>query len=123
MTMIYLWINAALYAVFAIMCATRVKATARSIGYPSLTPSGVSEYLTVYGGLQVGLAAFFAWTAYQPALHAIGLIFALCLYAPIVLFRWASVLRQWPVTAMTLSIGILEAGLLAAAIVLWWLER
>ena len=123
MTAAYLWLNAVLYVVFAVMCSLRVASTSRAIGYTQLSASGVSEYLTVYGGLQAGLAIFFAFTACRPELHRTGLLFALALYAPIVLFRWISVARQWPVERMTLGVGTLEAVLLIVAVALWFHRR
>jgi hypothetical protein len=120
MTVCYLWLNAVLYAVFAALCSLRVTGTSRALGYASLNPSGVSEYLTVYGGLQVGLAVFFAVSAYRPELQRGGLLLALSLYAPIVVFRWASVLKQWPVERLTLGVGVLETALLVCAVGLWF---
>jgi len=119
----YLWVNAALYGVFAVLCSLRVAATARSLGYTQLNASGMSEYVTVYGGLQFGLAVFFAWAAYRPELQRVGLLLAVCLYMPIVVFRWLSVMRHWPVERMTLAVGALEATLLAVALGLWFKVR
>lgn len=119
MTTWYLWLNAFLFAVFAVFCALRVTSTSGALGYTALNRSGISEYLTVYGGLQIGLAIFFAFSAYYPELRHGGLLLAHVLYVPIVLFRWASVLAQWPVGRMTLGVGALETALLACAISLW----
>lgn len=123
MTPFYLWVNAALYAVFAAWCALKVEGTSRSLGYTSLNASGYSEYLTVYGGLQIGLAVFFAWTAWRPELQRTGLVLAIALYAPIVLMRWGSIARHWPVDMMTVVVGGLETTLLAAALLLWHFDR
>lgn len=120
MTAAYLWINAVLYAVFGVMCAINPRGTARALGYSLSTQGGLSEYLTVYGGLQFGLAAFFAWVATREDLHQAGLVLALALYIPIVLFRWISVARLWPVDRMTITVGVLEAVLLVIALLLWW---
>lgn len=119
LTTAYLWLNALLYAVFAALCAARVGNTSRALGYRTLSPSGVSEYVTVYGGLQVGLAIGFAAAAITPELRQGGLLLAVALYAPIAVFRWISVLKQWPVEKLTLAVGGLEAALLAGAIALW----
>lgn len=120
MTAAYLWINAALYAVFGVLCAINPRGTSKGLGYALPTSGGLSEYLTVYGGLQFGLAAFFAWVAMRGDMHRAGLVLALALYIPIVLFRWVSVARLWPVERMTLGVGTLEAALLVAALLLWW---
>ena len=118
MTAIYLWLNAALYLVFAAWCTLLPSRTAAGVGYAELTRGGVSEYLVVYGGLQLGLALFFAWCA-RSGLESTGLVFALALYAPIVIYRAATVAKQWPVGSTTLAVAALELLLLAAAIALW----
>lgn len=44
---------------------------------------------------------------------------ALALYLPIVVFRWATVARFWPVAGMTVGVGVLETVLLIGAAVLY----
>lgn len=109
---IYLWINAALYALFAALCTVKLKGTSSSLGYLTLSNSGRSEYLTVYGGLQLGLASFFALSASLSDMHKAGLLMALALYVPIVAFRLTSVVANWPVSRLTLGVAGLEATLL-----------
>jgi hypothetical protein len=113
---IYLYANAVLYVVFALWITLSPWATATGVGYETLSRSGRSEYLVVYGGLQLGLAAFFAFAALSEQTQRLGVIFALCLYAPIVAYRVITVIRFWPVQSTTLWVGSLEAGLLLAAI-------
>jgi hypothetical protein len=115
MAAIYLYCNAALYLLFAVWITLSPWQTAPNIGYTGLSSGGRSEYLVVYGGLQVGLALFFAWTAHSSGLHRAGLVFALLLYAPIVLYRSITVARFWPVASTTLAVAALEIVLLVAA--------
>lgn len=123
MTALYLWLNAAIYAIFAILCTVRASASSKSIGFLTLNNSGMAEFVTVYGGLELGLGLIFAWLAYLPERHGTGVILALALYAPIVIFRWVSVARVWPVQALTLATGILETIMLVLAIALWLAQR
>lgn len=118
MTVVYLWLNAILYVAFAAWCTIRLDATSQAVGYGSLTKGGRCEYATVYGGLQAGLGLFYAACALQPAWHAVGLLFSLAIYAPIVLFRWIGVARFGKVGRTTLMVGSMELLLLAVAIVL-----
>lgn len=118
MTAIYLYANAALYAAFALWITISPWKTSVSIGYEALSASGRSEYLVVYGGLQLGLAAFFALLAVDSEAHRMGLLFSICLYVPIVLYRLITVGRFWPVASTTLIVGALEIILLVAAIAL-----
>lgn len=116
---IYLYVNAALYAIFAIWITLQHATTSSNLGYETLSNSGRSEYLTVYGGLELGLAAFFAYTAMNSQYARLGLLFALCLYVPIVAYRIVTVAKFWPVKPMTLYVGGLEAVLLIVGVVLW----
>ncbi len=117
---IYLWLNAALYALFAVWCTVSPGRTATNLGYESLTAGGRSEYLVIYGGLQLGFAAFFAILARGDAsLQRLGVLFALCLYVPIVAYRATTVVKFWPLPSMTLMVAALEGVLLVAALVLY----
>ena len=119
MTAIYLWLNAALYAGFALWCTLRHEETARAVGFALPGPAGHSEYLVVYGGLQLGLAMFYAWLACQPGLHRTGLVFSLMLYAPIVAYRIATLFLHGPVGTLTKAVAALEIALLVAALLLY----
>jgi hypothetical protein len=116
---IYLYINAALYLLFALWCTVAPRSTAASLGYKGLSPGGRSEYLVIYGGLQLGLAAMFCLCARNPAFHDLGLRIAVALYAFIVLYRLATLILYWPVSTVTAMTGMLEAALLIAALVIW----
>jgi Domain of unknown function (DUF4345) len=120
MTALYLYANAVLYLVFALWCTIGMSKTAPGMGFSALTNSGRSEYLTIYGGLQVGLAIAFWFMARNPELHRPGILFALALYAPIVLFRLVSLARFWPVGNVTLATAALEVVLLAVGIWLYF---
>lgn len=116
---LYLWVNAALYLLFAVWCTVAPSSTATSLGYVNRNSAGHSEYLVIYGGLQLGLVLFFAWTANRSDLHSVGVIFGLMLYAPIVIYRWITVIKFWPVPSMTVGVGVLETVLLVWALVLF----
>jgi hypothetical protein len=107
-----------LYAAFALWITLSPWKTSAAMGYGTLGASGRSEYLVVYGGLQLGLAVFFALLAINLELHRLGLLFSVCLYVPIVLYRLITVGRFWPVESTTLIVGALEVVLLVAAVVL-----
>lgn len=117
---IYLYVNAALYLVFAAWCTLNPWRTATNIGYEALSSGGRSEYLVIYGGLQFGLAAIFAVLARGDyTTQRAGLLISLCLYGPIVIYRLITVAKFWPVPNLTLAVGSLELALLAAAVILF----
>ncbi len=114
----YLYLNALLYALLALWCSVFPETTAAAVGYQVLNTSGQSEYLVIYGGLQLGMAflfGYFAWTR-QPRN---GLVMALAFYVPIVLYRSFTLARLWPVEKTTVLLAGLEWLLLGAAAVLW----
>ncbi|MES2662400.1 MAG: DUF4345 domain-containing protein [Pseudomonadota bacterium] len=115
---VYLWINAAIYILFALWCTFQKTQTSKASGYLTLNNSGWSEYLVIYGGLQFGLAGFFGYLASQAELHQIGIIFSLILYVPIVLYRLTTVYKFRPVKRITLAIATMEIILLLAAVIL-----
>ena len=112
----YLFVNAALYAISAIWCTLKPKNTSASLGYVGLNNSGHSEYLVIYGGLQVGLAVMFFLLARDVAFHKLGILISLGLYVPIVIYRAFTIWKFSPVSPLTLYTGALELGLLIAAV-------
>ncbi|MEP6907924.1 MAG: DUF4345 domain-containing protein [Pseudoxanthomonas sp.] len=109
----YLYLNALLYALLALWCTLFPHATASAVGYQVLSKSGQSEYLVIYGGLQLGMAflfAYFAWTR-QPRN---GLVLSLAFYGPIVLYRTVTLAQLWPVEPTTVLLAALEWALLIA---------
>lgn len=121
MTALYLYLNAALYAIFGLSCAIGLDRTSANLGYTALSNSGRSEYFTVYGGLQWGLALIFLYLALKPELHRAGIVVALALYAPIVLHRMISLMRFSPVEKLTMAVAGLEIALLLVAVLLWFM--
>jgi hypothetical protein len=117
---IYLYINATLYLLFAIWCTLAPSSTARNLGYVTLANAGRSEYLVIYGGLQLGLAMIFFMLARSAAYLNLGIVLAIALYAPIVLYRMLTVARNWPVGTVTIASGCLEALLLIGAVWLYY---
>ena len=123
MSAAYLYFNAALYAGFAILCLARAGPTARAIGYLQLSPSGESEYRVVYVGLQIGLAVVFWYLASRSEVWRLGISFSLAIYLPLVIVRLATVVRFWPVSTTTMTVAVLEATLLAVALVIYLIGR
>ena len=119
MISIYLWINAALYLLFGVLCLARIQSTSTNLGYVALNPAGRSEYAVVYGELQLGLSFFFAYTALpqNDAMKA-GLILAIALYVPIAILRWMTIVGFGVRAKMTVGVGVLETILAVAALAL-----
>ena len=118
MTVVYLLANAVIYAVFGVMSAIAPAKIAASLGLTG-DASGKVEFFTVYAGLELGVAAFYAWAAYaSPQAQRVALMFSLCLYAGLVLFRGIGLAMHWPVNGTILAVAGLELALLLGAVAL-----
>lgn len=116
MIKLYLWANGLIYLFFDMWCTFRKEQTSLASGYIGIDNSGWSEYLVIYGGLQLGLAAFFTYLAMHVEYYKLGIVFSLLLYFPIVIYRLLSVYNYWPVRASTLFIAAMECLLLIGAV-------
>lgn len=116
----YLWINAVLYAVFALWCSIKADATASFLGYQFSETAGKIEYLTVYGGLELGLSFFFIFSVVANGMVFPAIYFSCFLYGCLVLFRILSLLYFGWSGINIFIIAILEFLLLCGAISSWY---
>jgi len=93
MVVVYLAFNAVLYAAFSLWCALAPRQTSGFVGLTPANPGGESEYLAVYGGLQAGLAVFYALALAMPEHRRSALVLSLAMYGGIVLLRTIAGLR------------------------------
>ncbi len=116
----YLLVNAALYAIFAIWCTLLPTKTASFLGLGLPSASGRSEYITVYGGLEFGVAAFLALAALRPGLQHAGILFCVCFYSGLVLWRAGTFLAIPGIGKATIGFAVSELilGILAWVIFL-----
>ncbi len=119
MVNVYLWLNAAMYLLLGVWCTVLPERTSAAIGFGFEKPGARSEYITVYGGLEVGLGVFFALAALNASWREAGLLLALCLYAGLALWRAYTFLTISGVTGFPRIAFALESGLFIAALILW----
>lgn len=119
MVVVYLAFNAVLYAVLGLWCALAPGTTSAFVGLTPVGPAGASEYVAVYGGLQLGLAAWFAFAAARPAHQPSALLFAALVYGGIVALRTTAVVKfGFPALGNARFAYGLELVLLASAVAL-----
>lgn len=120
MLLAYFIVNAVIYAAFSVWCALAPQQTATFLGLGRLNPAGEAEYLTVYGGLQGGLAVFYLLAALLPVHQRTALMFSVCLYGGLVLFRSLAIAGiGWSQLGNARFPFILEVLLLLAALALF----
>ena len=115
-TALYLYVNAALYIGLAAWCTVLPTKTSEAIGFAFTKSAARSEYITIYGGLELGMGLFFLAAGFLPALRPAGIVFALAVYACLALFRIGTLiaiddLGRFPYVMLTIE---LPMALLAA---------
>jgi hypothetical protein len=119
MTRTFLFVNAILYILFALWCTVAPTKTAEVVGLAFRSGSGKSEYITVYGGLEFGVAMFFLVAALRPELRDAGLLFGLLFYAGLVVWRIPGLLTIPGIAKTTYFFAGAEFLFGVWALVLW----
>ncbi|QDU31005.1 hypothetical protein ETAA8_61580 [Anatilimnocola aggregata] len=89
------------YIILGVWCTVSPQQTANSIGYSFRNGSGMSEYITVYGGLELGMGLFFLWPLLRHEQSLAVLMACLLVHGCIVLFRVPTLLTVSGVERMT----------------------
>lgn len=76
-----------IYVLLAIWCAVAPDATSQAVGFIVKPGSGQSEFLTVYGGLELALGIVFLWPLYQKEVTRFSLYVCMIVHGCLVLFR------------------------------------
>lgn len=126
MAVAYLALNAVLYVALGLWCALDPATTSRFVGLQPTGPAGHTEWMAVYGGLELGLGVFFALAAARPGLRRAGVLFGVCLYAGLATLRSVAVLQVAPaegLAALGHARGLWATELLLLALGLLALRR
>ena len=92
MTRTFLAIVGVAYILLAAWCVAKPGQTSNSVGLTLQPGSGQSEYLVVYGGLQLGLGLFFLWPLIRSDAEQAVLVLCVVLHGCLVLMRTSSLL-------------------------------
>lgn len=87
MTRFFLTLIGIIYVLLAIWCAVAPDATSQAVGFIVKPGSGQSEFLTVYGGLELALGIVFLWPLYQKEVTRFSLYVCMIVHGCLVLFR------------------------------------
>jgi len=90
MTKIFLALVGVAYLGLAGWCSIQPAKTAKAVGFTLQPGSGQSEFITVYGGLELALGLVFLWPLFRPDEIAFPLFVCLVVHASLVLFRTIS---------------------------------
>lgn len=113
-----------LYLGLAIWCATKQATTSQKVGLTRQTGQGESEYLTIYGGLQMSLAIMFLYPMVRESTLSNMLLCCVIVHACLVFFRTVAFFQYKDFWKMTYQLASAEwAIFLVSVFMLWWHHR
>ena len=104
----YLGLVSILYFVLAIWCSLSPATTSEKVGFELKGGSGQSEFMTVYGGLEFGMALIFACACVRNATVFYGVLACVLLHGSLVVFRTISLFTFEEIGAFTYRLAIGE---------------
>ena len=116
----YIIAVALIYIGLSVWCTVSPDVTSRKVGFELKGGTGQSEFMTVYGGLEFGLALVLLGTLFKPELVTYGVLSSVLIHGSLVLFRSVSFFMYSNIGSMTykLAIGEWVILLLGVAILL-----
>lgn len=115
MPRVFLTLTGALYLYLAIWCSIRPAETSRLVGFQLQPGSGQSEFLTVYGGLEFGLALVLLWPLVDRTMTRGVLVCCFLIHASLVAFRTLGFVLYTDIQPMTWRLAAGEWALFLVA--------
>ena len=97
-----------LYLVLALWCTLLPAKTSEHVGFALIGGSGQSEYMTVYGGLEFGMALLFLLPLVKPDSTNVVLLACLLIHGSLVLFRSLAFFRFDDIGSTTVTLAVVE---------------
>ena len=111
------------YIGLGIWCAVAPQKTSKAVGFVLQPGQGQSEFLTVYGGLEVALGLLFLWPLYKSEEVAFPLLACVVVHACLVLFRTIGFFVYTGFETTTYVLAALEWIIFLGAGTLFFLKR
>ena len=123
MTRLFLAVVGAAYIVLGLWCVLRPAQTSAAIGYRLEPGNGQSEFVTVYGGLELALGALFLLPLAARDATGWTLLACLVIHVALAVFRLLT-LAIYPGTSATIHvIAVLEISIALGSAALYWFTR
>jgi len=120
MARLFLAIVGSAYVVLAAWCSLMPQRTSKAVGFDLQPGSGESEFLVIYGGLELALGLIFLWPLVRPQEIAFPLLACVLVHGCIVLFRTVSFLLYSNLATTTHSLAAVESLIFIVAAAFYW---
>ena len=114
---IFLTLVGAMYLGLAVWCSVSPAVTSDKVGFDLKPGSGQSEFLVIYGGLELGLALIFLLPLIRADCLTSSLLGCVLIHACLVAFRTVSLFLYSDISSMTYKLAIGEWVILILAVV------
>lgn len=122
-TKTFLALVGVMYLGLAVWCSVSPVATSQKLGFELKPGSGQSEFLVIYGGLELGMSLIFFLPLLRQDCLIGSLLACILIHACLVAFRSYSLFVYSDISAMTYQLAIGEWVLLLLSIVCLFLSR
>ncbi|PQO44341.1 DUF4345 family protein [Blastopirellula marina] len=119
----FLAVVGVVYVALGIWCAVAPQKTSDAVGFALRQGQGQSEFLTVYGGLEVALGLLFLWPLYKQEDLAFPLAACVVVHGCLVLFRSIGFLAFSGFESTTYLLAAIEWVLFLSSAGLWFWRR
>lgn len=120
MAKIFLIVNGTLYVALGLWCTILPTKTSQAIGFRLPNSSARSEYIVVYGGLELAMGAFFLLCALRSGMAEAGLWFALLTYGCLAVFRWGTIFTLKDLSSLIYTMVAVETVMALLSAWLVW---
>jgi len=110
----------AVYVLLGLWCAIQPERTSKTVGFTLQPGSGQSEFLTVYGGLEVGLGIALLWPLFRAEYLGFALLLCLLVHGCLVLFRTIGFVLFSGMQSTTYYLAVVEWGIFLASAFHYW---
>ena len=112
-----------LYLGLGIWCAVYPSQTSSKVGFSLRGSSGMSEFVTVYGGLEVGLGLTFLLPLMWPESNRVCLLICILIHGSLVVFRTLSFCLFRNLDPFTLKLAAGEWMIFVVGLAVWFVEK
>ena len=114
----FLILNGIMYLGLGIWCTVSPDGTSKAIGFGLTNTSARSEYIVVYGGLEIGIGLFCLICAFRHQCVEAGLWFLALTFTALMAFRWVTILRFEDLSRFVYTMVAIETPMAVIAILL-----
>ena len=123
MSRIFVALVGVLYVLLGLYCAILPARASKAVGFGLNGGAGQSEFLTVYGGLEVGMGLVFLLPLLRPMDTEFALRACLIIHGCLVLFRTIGFFAFRDIASTTYNLAIGEWVIFLASAIFWWQVR